>query len=108
MGVTNQGKEKIARKNAQKIMQNKKRKNAKKGPYKEVTLMHACRWKYDKHIQLGLMIKRKMKLKGTQGKVETISFFIATLTLGSRPKQRLTKVQVKSEAQKSHFMLLGM
>ncbi len=32
---------------------------------------------------------------------------VATLTLGSRPRQGLTKVQAKSEAQKSHFMLPG-
>ncbi len=31
MGVTNQGKEKITRKNAKKIMQNKKMKERKKG-----------------------------------------------------------------------------
>jgi len=28
-----------------------------------------------------------------------------TLTLGLQPKQRLAKVQVESETQKSHFML---
>jgi hypothetical protein len=33
---------------------------------------------------------------------------IATLALGSRPKQGLTKVWAKSEAQESHFILLGM
>jgi len=33
---------------------------------------------------------------------------IATLTLGLRPKQGLVKVQAKSEAWESHFMLLGM
>jgi hypothetical protein len=31
---------------------------------------------------------------------------VTTLTLGSRPRQRLAKVQAKSEAQESHFMLL--
>jgi hypothetical protein len=40
-----------------------------------------------------------------------ISFFVkecvATLTLGSQPKQRLAKVRVESEAQESHFMLMG-
>ncbi len=32
---------------------------------------------------------------------------IATLTLGSRPRQGLAKVQAKIEAQESHFMLPG-
>jgi len=32
---------------------------------------------------------------------------VATLTLGSRPKQGLAKARAKSEAQESHFMLLG-
>jgi hypothetical protein len=32
---------------------------------------------------------------------------VITLTLGLQPKQKLAKVQVKSEAQESHFMLLG-
>jgi hypothetical protein len=32
---------------------------------------------------------------------------VATLVLGSRPKQGLAKVQAKSEAWGSHFMLLG-
>jgi hypothetical protein len=32
---------------------------------------------------------------------------VATLALGSRPKQKLAKVQAKSEARESHFMLLG-
>jgi len=32
---------------------------------------------------------------------------VATLTLGSRPRQGLAKVWAKSEAQESHFMLLG-
>jgi hypothetical protein len=35
------------------------------------------------------------------------SLFVATLALGSRPRQGLTKVWAKSEAQESHFMLLG-
>jgi hypothetical protein len=30
---------------------------------------------------------------------------VVTLTLHSRPSQRIAKVQAKSEAQKSHFML---
>jgi hypothetical protein len=30
---------------------------------------------------------------------------VATLALGLRPRQRLTKVQAKNEAQESHFML---
>jgi hypothetical protein len=34
MGVTNQGKEKVGRKNAQRIMQNKKTRECKKRPYK--------------------------------------------------------------------------
>jgi hypothetical protein len=32
---------------------------------------------------------------------------IATLALGSRPRQGLAKARVKREAQESHFMLLG-
>jgi len=30
---------------------------------------------------------------------------VATLALGSRPKQELARVQAKREAQESHFML---
>jgi hypothetical protein len=33
---------------------------------------------------------------------------VITLTLDSRPRQGLAKVRAKSEAQESHFMLLGM
>jgi hypothetical protein len=33
---------------------------------------------------------------------------VATLTLGSRPRQGLARVRVKKEAWESHFMLLGM
>jgi hypothetical protein len=33
---------------------------------------------------------------------------VATLTLGSRPKQWLVKVRAKNEAQESHFMLSRM
>jgi len=36
-----------------------------------------------------------------------IVHIIATLTLGSQPRRRLAKVQAKSEAQESHFMILG-
>jgi hypothetical protein len=32
---------------------------------------------------------------------------VTTLILSSQPKQRLAKVQAKSEARESHFMLLG-
>ncbi len=32
---------------------------------------------------------------------------VVTLALGSRPKQRLVKMQAKKEAQESHFMVLG-
>ncbi len=32
---------------------------------------------------------------------------VATLTLGSRPRQGLVKVRAKNEAQESHFMLSG-
>jgi len=32
---------------------------------------------------------------------------VATLALGSRPKQRLTRLQAKKEAWESHFMFLG-
>jgi len=34
-----------------------------------------------------------------------VSIIVATLALGSRPKQGLTKVRAKNEAQESHFML---
>jgi hypothetical protein len=33
---------------------------------------------------------------------------VATLAMGSWPRQRLAKVQAKSEARESHFMLMGM
>jgi hypothetical protein len=33
--------------------------------------------------------------------------FIMTLALGLQPRQRLVKVQAKSEAQESHFMFIG-
>ncbi len=36
-----------------------------------------------------------------------LKYDVATLVLGSRPRQRLTKVQAKSEARKSYFMFLG-
>jgi hypothetical protein len=36
------------------------------------------------------------------------SYVVTTLTLGSWPKQGLTKVRAKSEARESHFMLSGM
>ncbi len=32
---------------------------------------------------------------------------VATLTLGSRPKQGLAKVRAKCEGRESHFMFLG-
>jgi hypothetical protein len=32
---------------------------------------------------------------------------VATLTLGSYPRQGLVEVQAESEAQESHFMFLG-
>jgi hypothetical protein len=32
---------------------------------------------------------------------------VATLTLGSRPKQGLVRVRAKKEARESHLMLLG-
>jgi len=32
---------------------------------------------------------------------------VVTLALGSRPKQRLVKMQAKKEAQEPHFMVLG-
>jgi hypothetical protein len=32
--------------------------------------------------------------------------FVTTLTLGSQPRQKLAKVQAKSETQELHFMLL--
>jgi hypothetical protein len=34
-------------------------------------------------------------------------FSVATLTLGSQPRQGLAKMWAKNEARKSHFMLLG-
>jgi len=34
--------------------------------------------------------------------------FVTTPTLGSRPRQGLTKVRAECEGQESHFMLLGM
>jgi hypothetical protein len=36
------------------------------------------------------------------------SINVATLVLGSRPKQGFAKVRAKSEARDSHFMLKGM
>jgi hypothetical protein len=33
--------------------------------------------------------------------------FVATLALGSQPKQRLAKVRAKSEARESHLTFLG-
>jgi hypothetical protein len=39
--------------------------------------------------------------------LEVVTKNVAILTLGSRPKQGLAKVWAKSEAQESHFMLLG-
>jgi hypothetical protein len=36
------------------------------------------------------------------------NFDVATLALGSRPRQGLTRVWAKKEARKSHLMLLGM
>jgi hypothetical protein len=36
-----------------------------------------------------------------------VTKYVATLALGSWPKQRLVKVQAKSEAWESHFMLPG-
>jgi hypothetical protein len=41
MGVTNQGREKIGNKNAQRIMKNMKTSERKKRPYKGFTLMRA-------------------------------------------------------------------
>jgi len=41
-------------------------------------------------------------LRGTTGTI-----VVATLTLGSQPRQGLAKVQAKSEAQESHFMFSG-
>jgi hypothetical protein len=38
---------------------------------------------------------------------QLIKLTVATLTLGSRPKQRLAKLHAKNETRKSHFMLLG-
>jgi hypothetical protein len=38
---------------------------------------------------------------------ELLNVNVVTLTLGSRPKQGLAKVQAKSEARESHFMFPG-
>jgi hypothetical protein len=40
--------------------------------------------------------------------MDMFTIFVRTLALGSQPRQRLVKVRAKSEAQESHFMLLGM
>jgi hypothetical protein len=42
-------------------------------------------------------------LESLKGKVANV----ATLALGSWPRQELIKVRVMSETQESHFMLLG-
>jgi len=34
-------------------------------------------------------------------------FYVATLALGSQPRQGLVKVRAKCESQESHFMFLG-
>jgi hypothetical protein len=45
--------------------------------------------------------------KNNHGKFLKMIIDVATLALGSRPRQRLAKVRVKSEAQESHFMFSG-
>jgi hypothetical protein len=39
--------------------------------------------------------------------MKLLKLSVATLALGSRPKQGLVKVRAKREAQESHTMLLG-
>ncbi len=39
--------------------------------------------------------------------IHDYDFFVATLALGSRPRQGLAKVRAKKEARESHFMLPG-
>jgi hypothetical protein len=39
--------------------------------------------------------------------VAWVGLSVATLTLGSRPKQGFVKVWAKNEVRESHFMLLG-
>jgi len=53
-----------------------------------------CRWKI-----------KFTKLSRVSYWGEAICQFVATLALGSRPKQGLTKVRAKCEARESHFML---
>jgi len=43
----------------------------------------------------------------TINKIVSNNASVATLVLGSRPKQGLTRVRVKKEAQGSHLMFLG-
>jgi hypothetical protein len=43
-----------------------------------------------------------------EGNPFKLKLYVATLALGSRPKQGLAKVQAKTKAQESHFMPLGM
>jgi hypothetical protein len=40
--------------------------------------------------------------------IHIFALFIATLALGSQPRQRLAQVWAKSETRESHFMLLRM
>jgi hypothetical protein len=46
-------------------------------------------------------------LKGTRKMYVNKKLIVVTLTLGSRLRQGLAKVQAKSEARKPHSMLLG-
>jgi hypothetical protein len=54
-----------------------------------------------------LAIAPHLSLGGLLGWYMNISWDVATLALGSRPKQGLVKVQAKNETQESHFMLAG-
>jgi hypothetical protein len=46
--------------------------------------------------------------KSTPRALHDLNVIVATLALGSRPRQRLARVQAKKEARESHLMLPGM
>jgi hypothetical protein len=58
---------------------------------------------FDKSFLIHPSINELLVHKASIGK----DMHVATLALGSQPKQGLTKVQNKNEARESHFMLLG-
>jgi hypothetical protein len=53
-------------------------------------------------INHGVKVKHDCYWKGT-----SLSFYVATLTLGLRPRQELARVRAKKETQESHLMLSG-